>query len=171
MSTLEQKATTEQRFAFFDDLFSGAPLPVTEPKPKDLATCALSDLITVALADLEATEKLPNYRIRMDEGWHEPKLWLCDVCLAGAVIARRLGGDPRKEVWPAEFPPAVCNALASLNGFRCGDLDWAFLELGFGPPSGHGLPDEFPVTPYANDPVAFKADMRALADMLRDAGM
>ena len=46
-----------------------------------------SELIRLALKDLEACEKDPDYEINMNV-WHKPVGDQCMVCLAGAVMAQ-----------------------------------------------------------------------------------
>lgn len=54
-----------------------------------------SELIRLAIADLEKCEQDPNYTIDMTR-WHEPRYdGVCQVCLAGSVMAKTLNANIR----------------------------------------------------------------------------
>jgi hypothetical protein len=53
----------------------------------------LSELIRVAVKDLEACRADPAYVIDMFD-WHLPRGGVCHVCLAGAVFAKTCGAPP-----------------------------------------------------------------------------
>lgn len=81
-----------------------------------------SELIRVALKDLEACEQDDRYVIDMS-AWHSPQGRLCHVCLAGAVMAQSLGVSPHYEKVPSEFQrqdPDTETKLLALNRFREG---------------------------------------------------
>jgi len=144
----------------------------TEPQPlPDLP----SDLILVALEDLEKVEQSPKYMIQMDD-WHVPSTDdqgkdVCEVCLAGAVMAMRLGADPEDDALPEDYGGTLQNKLGALNNFREGYVTYAMRQMGL---------DENQIvatamlnrniTDYDDDPVAFKAEMRQLAADLKAAG-
>lgn len=77
----------------------------------------LSDLIEVALADLDACESDERYEINMHV-WHDVKGDKCSVCLAGAVMAKTLGSV--KSTWPQKFPPDIEDDLELLDRLRMG---------------------------------------------------
>ena len=65
-----------------------------------------SELIKVAIADLELVEKDKNYTLNMDQ-WHVPIIEdfnldfkSCAVCLAVAVMAKSLDCDINRRIYP-----------------------------------------------------------------------
>jgi len=78
----------------------------------------LGDLIRLAVKDLEACEADPMYVINL-ETFHVPLEGedLCEVGLAGAVIAKTLQGDPNEILMPLDFnnTPSVMTKLRVLN--------------------------------------------------------
>ena len=132
----------------------------------------LSDLIDVALADLEACEADPRYVIDMDE-WHYPnRRGHCAVCLAGSVMAQRLGASVDTWVTPEDFDHETCSSLSALNSLLCGDIFEAVSDrVGSGAAKGMNLPPDQEVVEYRFDPAQFKADMRRLAATLREHGL
>jgi hypothetical protein len=127
-----------------------------------------SELLTLALADLESVESDPRYVIDMDL-WHKPYRDRCAVCLAGAVIARTMGESPRVMLTVADFPEAISPKLFALNDFRMGYISLALSDLGIRKPSS--IPAGVHVTPYNIDRDKFFADMGAMAALLREHGL
>ncbi len=128
-----------------------------------------SELIRVALADLEKCEKDPGYKIEMDV-WHEPRSegGKCEVCLAGSVMAKTLSVDRIMDADPSEFPEAVHLKLCALDSFRCGEVTEAFLGMRIG--DGIRQISDREIKPYSLNPAQFKEDMNRLADELEAAG-
>jgi hypothetical protein len=129
----------------------------------------LSELIEVALEDLEKVERLPKvYRVEMST-WHRQEEGLCSVCLAGVVIAMRLGLAPTETLKiSSSAPNKTQKALLALNATRCGAVQDAVLYLG-------GDFDKAPayvsVTAYSRDPAEFKKDLRAIVEHLKGVGL
>lgn len=117
-----------------------------------------SELILMALEDLEAVEKNPAYQVNMGE-WHikfgenSP----CKVCFAGSVMASRLEVSLDSEVDPSDFPSPWAEMLRALNCLRVGSPKLAseIWKLCSGVSDRH-------VTDYGS-PEAFKDDMLQLA--------
>ena len=126
-----------------------------------------SELIRLALADLALCAADPNYRIDMGE-WHKPEHGVCQVCLAGAVMAKSLNAPRAVELYSSDFPENR-QKITALNDLRTGDVSMAFESLGLDS-SNLDLPLDRVITPYDDDPGAFMADMRALADDLETEG-
>lgn len=130
-----------------------------------------SALIRVALADLRKVEALPDiYRVNMDV-WHREHLVdaVCEVCLAGSVIATELGVQPNEHRGPEDFDRETTWKLYALNEFRVGNvfdglcyLDRA--DLWFGA-------DTRAITDYAANPAGFHKDMQKLASDLEAVGL
>lgn len=123
-----------------------------------------SDLIDLSVRCVTEIEDDNYYEIDM-AGYHfpDPRRGVCDVDLAGAVIAKALDCSPDEHLVPRNFPPHIESKLHALEMLRIGDL-WAFLAfLGIPePPIG-----ETDVTPYEDDPEGFKSDLRSIANRLR----
>lgn len=90
----------------------------------------LSELLRVAVADAQKCEADPRYRLRMDR-WHagmrdSPT---CDVCMAGAVMAKTLGADPLCSVSPNSRPEDA-SKLRAIDQMRYGDFPAAASRLG-----------------------------------------
>jgi len=131
-----------------------------------------SELIRLALIDLHRAENTPGYIVKMYT-WHEQdaELGRCVVCLAGSVMAMRLGSDINETVWPDSFGVETGNKLAALDSFRKGrvregfedmDIEWEW--------DNSNIPAVFPVEKYEYDPKLFKRDMNELANMLEREG-
>ena len=128
-----------------------------------------SDLIYTALGDLEKCETDPGYEVNMDY-WHTKRGLLapCSVCLAGSVMAKTLKMPKSKE-----FPEMLIDEhtemrLFALDDFRKGWVNGGFKRLKL--PLFEGAKFSREITPYDEDPEAFKKEMGALAYELREAG-
>jgi hypothetical protein len=131
-----------------------------------------SEAIRQAIKDLRAIEKLPGcYAINMDR-YHGPKEVKggikCEVCLAGAVIARA-GNDPMAELDPWLFSDITQYKLKALDYFRCGDISnglKCFREQ---------VPEHVPmyveIVKYSKDPALFKKQMMKMAKVLERSGL
>ena len=128
-----------------------------------------SELIRLALADLALCAADPNYRIDMYE-WHNPQDdGVCQVCLAGAVMAKSLNAPPAAELYSSDFPENR-KKIKALDAFQEGLVCGALAYLGHDLSNwGHGARDR-EITRYRADAGAFMADMRKLADDLEAAG-
>lgn len=102
-------------------------------KTKDVLPDKLSDLILVALADLEKVEADPRYEVAMWT-WHQEDIFnknitVCQVCFAGSVMAKTFNCKLNKEASPSDFPVSAERKLRALNELRVGNLYIAFSEL------------------------------------------
>lgn len=129
-----------------------------------------SELIRLALTDLERAEKSDLHRVDMDV-WHRRVTYeLCSVCLAGAVMAFSLEQEPDSILVPEDFDSHTKNALNALNEFRAG---WprAGLETMGVWYDEHDVPRTRMMAKYEHEPVKFKKQMVKLADDLERAGL
>jgi hypothetical protein len=128
-----------------------------------------SELIRLAIADLEKIEKNPKYAIYMGD-WHAVDSYTgkCEVCLAGSVMACTLGVSPNIDSDACEFGDDVSAKLYALNDFRTGQIGAAFWSMGIEIPDG--LEDQ-DIVSYDSDPKEFKRQMLAMADMLESKGL
>lgn len=135
----------------------------------DISQLKPSELLEVALKDLEAVEHDPRYRIEMNT-WHSPDSMdgtkVCFVCFAGAVMAHSLGADPRRYCTPVDFEDhQAYRALVMLERFRKGWVALALRECGY---ATGGLPDNVEVPDHRLGPQGFKQAMRKIVDLLRE---
>jgi hypothetical protein len=134
-----------------------------------------SQLIRIALADLEAVEKSECYDVDMAM-WHES--WNssvpCSVCFAGSVMAMTLKVARELSIEPGALPNGdrtLERRMYALNHIRIGDMR-AFLDH-MDVPKDHpaySIPD-WDVTHYNDDPGEFKVDMRNAASRLESLGL
>lgn len=128
-----------------------------------------SELIRLAIADLEKVEKRPDlYTVNMDM-WHRPRRGpreTCAVCLAGAVMAGSLKIPSDHEMLPANFSVDTRDKLRALDLFRFGAVSPAAREMGY----QTKLTGNRRVTPYEVSPYDFKMDMLGMADAFESEG-
>lgn len=124
-----------------------------------------SELLSVALADLEKAEADSHYSIHL-LGWHRPVGELCQVCLAGAVMAFSLGADIHRDLSPADFP--CTRELIALNFLCFGIVDKALEVLGVANPTRIR---QVSIVHYEVDPDLFKRDIVNLITRLQAAGI
>ncbi len=127
-----------------------------------------SELIRLALKDLEACELDPKYQINMDS-WHAPIDGKCAVCLAGAVMARTLDISPTRRVSPEDLGVDLFCRLSALDCLRIGCLENALQSLGIDAPPQ--LPKTVTTVDYHQDPNDFKNDMFELATLFEWHGL
>lgn len=132
-----------------------------------------SELLLLALADLEAVERDPRYRVNMAT-WLERVDGVCYVCFAGAVMAQTCGvGDsitPRDGDIEDVFGKKVGRKLRALDYFRLGWVDEALDMFGI---DQFRVGDDYYTSPrgYREDPEGFKQDMASLAGILQAEGL
>jgi hypothetical protein len=131
-----------------------------------------SELIRLAISDLCKVEKNPVYRINMNR-WHHLnyKDMVCEVCLAGAVMAGSLDADPYLSISPFSFKPSIYYKLQALDEFRLGTF---FEGVGYLEHAGAISLDERvkleellgakPHERHEENSAQFKSDMLALAN-------
>lgn len=145
----------------------------------------LSTTIRVALKDLTKVEASKKYKVYMGD-WHSPdeEQGICEVCFAGAVMAKTLGCHPTKHQEPQNFEEDVMNKLFAVDRVRVGDIQRAvhtfygwdkndrFLyhyKLAKLWPAGLKRNVRVPVY-NAKSPERFHTAMRLIADTLGDYG-
>lgn len=128
-----------------------------------------SDLLELALSDLEKVEGSSRYKVYMYT-WHVPqKRSVCQVCMAGAVMAKTLKADRFKRHSPEDFENDTKKKLTALNYFRTGLLDLALEVLGIDHPLS--LVKSTWVASYQTDREQFKKDMRDIIEALKGEGL
>jgi hypothetical protein len=128
-----------------------------------------SALIRLALRDLEKCERSKRYGINMAE-WHKPN-GVCEVCLAGAVMAKTLSVPANVHLDPFAMLPHQDDSarkLIALDYFRCGQVNAGIINMGV--TCGRYIGPER-ITNYLDNKPQFKKDMRKLAAMLAKEGL
>jgi hypothetical protein len=131
-----------------------------------------SDLIEVALTELERVEADERYRVDMGL-WHKPIPYtdqniICLVCFAGAVMSRVLPLDTDGKC--NLFSPETNYKLHALDHFRAGNVDLALETMGISERARDCLPYQVGICMYKMDPQGFKKQMKGLVDLLRSKG-
>lgn len=153
--------------------YEAAQVEETKPTLPD----KLSELILVALADLEKAETSPLYRINMSI-WHDPNPSSlldssdfddkCFICFAGGVMAFSLNAPNNRKVSPNSWGGETCQRLYALNNVRVGLVQDALEYMGV---TDAEWPNEMNQTAmYGISTTDFKSDMRDLASRLATAG-
>lgn len=164
--------------------------PVTE-------TTKPSQLIHLALKDLTKVEKSKKYVVNMAR-WHLPQTkWLkngpvptgkCEVCLAGAVMAKSLNSPADENFGPSDFGRVLSGKLQSLNMFRTGYVrEGVEAFFGYGTKKAEKAEAKcsvvFPQKPSWTHPEVtvvkyskrasekFKRELRAIASKLESVGL
>jgi hypothetical protein len=123
-----------------------------------------SELLELALNDLEKCESDPKYKIEMSN-WLEHRDEVCEVCMAGAVMAQTLKCYHLKEATPENFTDLWEGRFDAIDSFRIGYIAQGFDDLDLEFPDD--LPQRIEVTHYIDDDVKFKKDMRGLIELLK----
>lgn len=126
-----------------------------------------SDLILVALRDLELCELNDNYIIAMHL-WHDNFRGYCHVCFAGVVMSQTLKAPGVRNLLPYEFDDKTSSKLEALDEFRKGDVLEGLKTIGKPCPKKINY---IHVTAYAESPEGFKQDMRLMAQQLKVYGL
>lgn len=124
-----------------------------------------SELIKLALKDLELCELDPNYQIEMRTYYSRDEQRPCLVCFAGAVIAQTLNVTKFGYLapWQMDLDARDVNKLYALNSIRLGMIHDCQAQLGL---RRSKLPEYVKVSPYEDDKIQFKADMLKIAQLL-----
>lgn len=126
----------------------------------------LSELLALALRDLEAVEKDKNYVVRMT-AWHAPYKDKCYVCLAGCVLAQTLKVPREQHRNIKNISTDAALKMNALDSLRIGLVTHACETLGLLLPPP-GLDREMPA--YSNKGFRFKKAIRKLITDLEKAG-
>lgn len=100
----------------------------------------LHELLDVAMEDVAALEKDPDYEIQMDETWHLPTSQFsqetlrtftnpraaCVICAAGATMVRRFHASKRRGYRPSSFGHRNEVRLKAIDWLRLGDVSAAW---------------------------------------------
>jgi len=135
----------------------------------------LSDLIELAIADLEKVREDDRYTIDMGH-WHTVNISTCKVCLAGCVMAKSLNADIKDDHSDISFGDNWDGAFLALDHIRQYEVAYAIITL------DNYCKDKF--TPknievavlqgitkyeYEDDPLEFVYAMKMIASRLRES--
>lgn len=95
----------------------------TPVDPSELPAC-LCGLLRRAVEDAMAVEEMPGYKLNMGV-WHMPN-GVCQVCMAGAVMARTLKVERDSECEPTDLSQGIAQKLYAVNCLRAGNVLGAF---------------------------------------------
>ncbi len=131
----------------------------------------LSELLELALEDLEETEKTPGFVVDMNR-WVADIDGVCHVCLAGCVMTQRFCDAPSGDIIAPymlyltekiSHRDFVC--LKALDAIRQGDLELAYIFI------NDDVPDNiqsFTVVDYSENPDKFKEQMWEIVRYLKN---
>ena len=104
--------------------------PVYDPPFKENETLpsSLSGLLEIAIGDAEELDRF--HYIPYSENWHKTRYSdICEVCLAGCVIAGTLRHSHRSTLVPNMFSTETANKLVVIDDMRTGHWRSAFMLL------------------------------------------
>ncbi len=138
-----------------------------------------SELLEVAMHDLSLVERSSKYKVDM-WSWHKPTgAGYCEVCMAGAVMAKTLHVDSKVYKTASSFDARTDRKLwfiskASVTGFT-GEADMisevrAAFHLCIGRETVVKI-RKVAILKYSTSPRAFKARVRKIIRLLKEAGL
>jgi hypothetical protein len=102
----------------------------------------------MAVKDAQKLQNTPGYVLDMGIYHHQTYNGECHVCMAGAVIACRLGYKQHQEAVPKDFGRETEKALDAIDAMRKGQFGVAADLLGV-------RPDDLSVLDYASKAVGY----------------
>jgi len=131
----------------------------------------LSDLIVVALEDMEKCEKNSDYKLDMTWAFHERRGPVCSVCFAGAVMAQTLGADINASaVGTHDFGQHNKVRLVALDNIREGQFLNALAKINIEKNDDVELLED-QITSHEEDPKKFKEEMLFASGILAAVGL
>ena len=146
----------------------------------------LSDLIRVAITDMEKIDSKPHlYRVDMGE-WHKREdHGICKVCFAGAVMAETLHTPHHRTVNFHHFPHPLKMKFGALDQIKDGDVEMSlwYMSRAKDPQSDRIADHEakaakrieqmlnYELLSWHDDKDSFLSQMRLVADCLADEGL
>ena len=90
---------------------------------------SMVELMTMAIDDMEVLIDNPLYDFNADF-WHEPVDGICYICVAGSVMANRLGAKISMSRCVANFNVSIHKKLNAIDNLRVGDIKGALRNIG-----------------------------------------
>ena len=149
--------------------FEDVTRALADQRREHFLTCKPSELILLALEDLEKTEKMTDvYRVNME--WYHAPLdnGICNVCLGGAVLAQTVKLTPSM-CWGGDADGNVEGRIFALDSFRTGHIGEGLSEMGIQLP--FNVRPTVRMRDYERDPVDFKSGLRWIAKHLGERGL
>ena len=135
--------------------------------PKIWQPESLASALEQALADLKLVEKDERYIVNMSL-YHVPiKSNKCEVCLAGAVLAKTCKVPIDSFILLNDRPDK--HVLRAMNYLRQGRIDLAYHQ--FYGEFPNKMKNDWDVTLYQSNPTQFHKDMEALLVHLKETGI
>lgn len=132
----------------------------------------LSELIRVALDDLEQVEHDPNYRVDMNDWIRYNKTDdVCEVCFAGATMVKTLKLDHTVQF--GLLSPDTMRKMESLDWVRCGSVRTAvqrFMDIPFSDYAYYQI-EHVSVVDYDLHPDIWRIQMHVIANYLERNGL
>lgn len=136
-------------------------------KIKDTLPHKLWQLLQLALDDLKKVENDDKYSICMDL-WHFPIDGVCEVCLAGAVMAKTLEADTMSQFHPSQFGSKLSCKLKALNFLRIGQMGLALTEMGYQENDIKGIDYKLDTPDYIDNPKIFHSFFNGIVLKLKE---
>lgn len=130
-----------------------------------------SELILLALKDLEVIENSDDYEVDM-LNWHMFDGDKCLVCLAGAVMVNTLNHDINTDSYPDIFNKDTCDKLYALDEFRKGHINIALDSMSSATEVSYpNIAYTTNHVQYKDDSVLFKQQMNDMVKLLVSHGL
>jgi len=151
-----------------------------EPLPAKLDDAnSLSVLLRMALHDLRECERDPFYVINMGVySMLSPDGTRCEVCLAGAVLAKRNKIHLcERDKFAGNIPGTVSERMIVIDFLRRGDVDFAWRKMvclpgvSLAPLPKWADMGGYRVKDYHKEPERFKSDIERLIAKLEESGL
>lgn len=140
-------------------------------EPKTLSDVP-SEFLQQALEDYDVVSKDPSYRVNMSS-WHRPSYdGVCEVCLAGCVMAKSFSASPQSNLMPSDLTCGdfqTHKKLMALDSLRTGDLNGAMVDLGFN--KKRDSVENIPIETFHVNPFQWRSDMNRVVAALKEAGL
>ena len=143
----------------------------------------LSDILELALEDLNQVERDPNYYVSMGV-WHTPSTVgfgdkereVCMVCLAGSLLAKSVKIPLQITYTEMDTDRYVQNNMRAIDNARVGDFQNALYSMGVSAENVSKFEKKFysqiktPLVEYERDSKEFKKNMKEAIEFLREEG-
>ncbi len=110
-------------------------------KVKERLSDVPSEALRQAVSDAKACDADPRFTLNMGT-WHSPQNdGACNVCLAGAAVARRTRIGRESFIEPTNMGPKIAAKMRGLDDFRTGYIATALEKFGVPTERAYRWPD------------------------------